>query len=256
MEQAYNGEMEAALAKAEVELSGTLKAAMTTVRNIKKAYAAAQTGNIRDFGKALDVSEQSATSLLTLVGDLRTGWKFDLENHMASGAYASELIEAAKGQGLDIFEMDGLLYCYPFLIRTLAGELAVQIDKGRERRIRPAVLARILKALQDKPVRFKPELFLESLLTAYSARGRRAGEPLALTEIYKLLTILPGMSRDYTLQEFARDIYLLDQSGITLTRDGKELRLAASTGTRGSRGTLRVITREGQERKYNTISFQ
>ena len=59
---------------------------------------------------------------------------------------------------------------------------------------------------------------------------------------------------DYTRQEFARDLYLLDQSGEIATRDGARLRWAASTGTRGS-GVLTTVARSGQQQRYWGIAF-
>ena len=76
-----------------------------------------------------------------------------------------------------------------------------------------------------------------------------------LLDMYNLLTLLPGQSRDYSRQEFARDIYLLDQSGVTTTRDGATVSFPASTGTRVPAATLRIVTQGGQEKLYYGIAF-
>ena len=68
-----------------------------------------------------------------------------------------------------------------------------------------------------------------------------------LLELYELLTLLPGQAREYSRQEFARDVYLLEQSGTTTTRKGHRVRFPASTGTRRSGDTLRIIAEHGQE---------
>ena len=47
------------------------------------------------------------------------------------------------------------------------------------------------------------------------------GATVKLSDVYTVLTVLPGSARDYSRQELARDLYLLDQSGITKTRDGR-----------------------------------
>ena len=70
-----------------------------------------------------------------------------------------------------------------------------------------------------------------------------------------MLTVMPGSARDYSRQELARDLYLLDQSGVTTTKDGRLLRLPASALTRGS-GVLRTVTRSGQEKVYAGIGFE
>jgi hypothetical protein len=76
-----------------------------------------------------------------------------------------------------------------------------------------------------------------------------------LVDVYRVLTIMPGARREYDKQEFARDLYLLDQSGLTETRDGRRLHLPASALTRGS-GVLVTVTRSGQQKVYAGISLE
>ncbi|HBN09001.1 MAG TPA: hypothetical protein DD435_10260 [Cyanobacteria bacterium UBA8530] len=63
--------------------------------------------------------------------------------------------------------------------------------------------------------------------------------------IHRLLTLIPGQSREYPGQEFARDVCLLDQSRLARTRKGYDISFPASTGTQSLQNTLRVITAEG-----------
>lgn len=76
-----------------------------------------------------------------------------------------------------------------------------------------------------------------------------------LLEVYNLLTLLPGQSKEYSRQEFARDIYLLDQSRVAKTKKGLVVSFPASTGTRSVTSTITVITQNGHEKKYYGISF-
>lgn len=163
---------------------------------------------------------------------------------------------------MNIFEEGDRLYCYPHLIRVLPADRAVIIDKTRERRLRPSFLVSHLKDLQNKPVRFRPEAFLESLWHAYEVTVQRrpskdmfAGAVIPLLEIYELLTLLPGQSKEYSLQEFARDVYLLDKSDVNRTRSGGTVSWPASSGTRSTGKAITVITQEGREQKYFGIAF-
>ena len=72
--------------------------------------------------------------------------------------------------------------------------------------------------------------------------------------LYSILTLLNG-SRAYAKQEFARDIYLLDQSGLIETKDGRILRFAASATTRGG-GVLETVAKGGQVKIYSTIALE
>jgi hypothetical protein len=80
------------------------------------------------------------------------------------------------------------------------------------------------------------------------------GRAVKLLDIYQLLTLLPGQSREYTVEEFARDIYLLDKGRVTITSRGSVMKLFPPG--RDIRRSLSVITEEGQERLYYGISFK
>ena len=258
----YLTSLETALAKTEADADATLKAAIAAVSSLKKFRKAVQTGNLRELRKTIEATEQAVTALRQQFTNAKEDWNFDEEAYLSNKAFTSEILEAAKQIGLKIFEQDDRLYCYPFLIRILSGECSILIDKMRERRLRPSFLVKHLKDLQSKPPRFKPEAFLESLFSAYeivvAPRGKElfnTGIVIKLRDIYDLLTLLPGQSKEYSTQEFARDIYLLDQSRVTRTKKGSVVSFPASTGTRSATSTITVITQTGQEKKYYGISF-
>ncbi|MHB8992648.1 MAG: hypothetical protein ACYC66_13595, partial [Chloroflexota bacterium] len=188
------------------------------------------------------------------------GWDFDEEDYLSSGAYMEELIRVAQRQGLSLYQQDEQVYSYPSLLRVLPSERAVSIDKVKEKRLRPSVLVGHLKDIQGRRPRFKSEAFLESLHRVYERivahRGKKYGTVVRLKELYDWLTPRPGDTRDYTPQEFARDVYLLDQSGITETRDGARVSFPAATGTKNPAGAITVVTQGGQEKRYFGISFE
>lgn len=262
MENIYLNGLEKALAKTQTDVDATLKAANSVVSSLKKFRGVIKTGSLRELSKTIESAEQAIAALKQQFSNTKDGWNFDTENYIASKAFPDEILEMSKSFGVKIFEQDERLYCYPFLIRILPNELAVQIDKTKEKRLRPSTLVSHLKALQNKPVRFRPEMFLESLFSAYETLIRSRGKDqvskgivIPLLEIYRLLTLLPGQAKEYSRQEFARDVYLLDKSGVTKTKKDFVIRLPASTGTRSTIGTIRVITQEGKDKPYYGISF-
>ena len=119
---------------------------------------------------------------------------------------------------MQAFESDDRILCYPVIVQVSASDATVVVDKKKDRRVRPSVVVHHLEALQQRPPKFKPEAFIESLAVAYDyvvgAGGLRPGAPARLVDVHRVLTLLPGAARDYTRQEFARDLYLLDQSGV------------------------------------------
>ena len=261
-ESADRDNMEQALGRLEGDLDLAMRGARAVLTSLKKVGAAAHVGDMRELRKARDAADQAVTTLQQQLANLREGWTFDDERYLAEGTFVAELRAAAEQAGLRLYEQDGQLYCYPFLIRVLPAERAVLIDKNRERRLRPKVLVAHLKDLQNKPVRFKSEPFLEALYAAYRTIVATRGPDLVntrvvvpLTKIYDLLTLLPGSTREYSRAEFARDVYLIDKSGVTATKDGSRVTFPTATGTKSAGNFLSVITQEGREKKYYGISF-
>ena len=87
-----------------------------------------------------------------------------------------------------------------------------------------------------------------------AGQDKAIGAVVRLLDLYGVLTLLPGQARDYTKAEFARDLYLLDQSGSVEAPAGRRLRWAASSGTRQP-GVLTTVTKSGQQQRYWGIAF-
>jgi len=253
------GALEATLAATERAADSALRSAALVTRELRNAVTDARTGRIRGLRKAIAAARAAAEELTEQARGLQDGFDFDEQGHLASGAYTKELLAAAEARGVMMFEEEDRLLCYPSLLRPLPGEAAVEIDKVRERRIRPSVLVEQLARTQQRAPRFKAETFLDSLRAGYellvSSEGKKADGVVRLVDVWSVLTMLPGQRGQYSKQEFARDLYLLDQSGVTSTsRNPRELRWAASTGTKGA-GVLVTVARSGQRQYYWGVSF-
>jgi hypothetical protein len=254
-----SGTFEETLAATERAADSALKTAASVTRELRKALAGARAGQVRDARKALAAAQATAIALAAETRALQDGFALDEQAFLSSGGYVKELLAAATAAGVTIIEEDDRLLCYPSLLRVLPNEAAVEIDKVRERRLRPSVLVGLLARTQDRAPRFKAETFLDSLRAAYelvvAAEAKKADGVVRLVEIWSALTMLPGQRGQYSKQEFARDLYLLDQSGVTTTaRSSRKLRWSASTGTKGA-GVLVTVSRSGQQQRYWGVSF-
>ena len=257
--------LENALRELEGAVDVALKDAKSVQSAIAKARKAAVAGELRSIDRSLSAALTAASDMQRSVQSAQTGWTFASERHFAEGGFQAELLEAASASGLQIFERDGRIYCYPMLITVNARDLAVMIDRKPERRVRPSALVRILADRQKQPQRFPVGQFLETLWSAYGlvAVGQdrswkvdqsKRGPVVPLVDIYDALTLRPGASRDYPMPEFTRDIHLLDRQPDLATRDGWRFSLPAATATKGGR-RLMVVDQEGRERIYVGISF-
>ena len=250
--------LESALDTFERRADGAVKALTTALREAKKLQAAAVHGQLRDLRAGIDASAKLTDQAADAVRDLRGAWTFDEAAYFADGGYIKEVLALGEQEDLKAVESDDRILSYPVIVRVSSGDTTVLIDKVKERRVRPSVLVGRLKALQARPPRFKAGAFIESLAAAYdlalAGKGLRPASTAKLLDVYSVLTLMPGAGREYSKQEFARDVYLLDQAGVVTTKGGRTLSLPASALTRGS-GVLSTVTRSGQAKVYVGISF-
>ncbi len=251
--------LEGTLARVERAVETGSKAVASLARELRRARAAAASGQIRELRRALDAAQVMAGEVVQRVSAVATEYDVDEVAMLGSGAYAKELLAAAEAADVAMFADDDRLLCYPSIVRVLPGEAALEIDRKRARGIRPSVVVAALAKAQRAGPRFKPAPFLASLVGAYdlvvAGQGKEPGAVVRLLEVYNALTLLPGQSRDYTRAEFARDLYLLDQSGETAGAGGRRLRWAASSGTRQA-GVLTTVAMSGQQQRYWGIAVE
>jgi hypothetical protein len=252
--------LEEALAQTERDAESAIKTAVALLAQAKRIRKYAQVGSVRDLARSMDQAHQLAGATRDAVATARDGWRFDAASHMESGAFSRELLALADARGVAAEEQDGRIVCYPSLVRILPSDEAVEIDRKRSREIRPSRVVSRLQAAQSRPPKFRPEPFLEALLAAYKLVGAAhrswsIGEPLRLRDIYRVLTVLPGSGSAYSIPEFTRDIYLLDESRVDRTKDGLRVFLPASSGGREA-GALRTVTKDGAVKTYHSIAFR
>lgn len=241
-------------------IMGWLVQSKRETQAIQKLAKAAEMGNLRDLEK-LRAAAQAAGEASSRLAASCLPLEFGITEYLLPhGGYLQELQEAAAQEGVTLYERDGVLFCYPVLVRLEPEAYAVRIDRKLELNIAPKALAARLKQEQGNEPKTKPEQFAESLFNAYRVvrDGEYQGAPVAvpLRRVYDLLTLRPGSAKEYSLLDFTREIYFLDRSGITETKKGFRMTLTASTASRERQGDLlKFITRDGHEKLYAGIKF-
>ena len=259
---------EQAFSDTERAADSTLKSAADLVKQVRALKKAAQTGNIAAVKRSQDRLDEALGALRQEGANATSSWPFDDddEKQYLNDHYADELRHAAEELGLDIHERDGHLISHPSIVRILPGERAVRVDRKKVSNIRPSHLAAFLLANQNKSSGFRPNRFLESLYAVYSdivseESSGRTVMPLTvrvvpLARIYRLLTSLPGSSREYDRSDFARDLYILDANGPHRTRSGAVVSFPSSTGARRRSSDLfSFIGPDGQGVEYYGLRF-
>ncbi len=257
---------EQAFSDTERAATSTLQSAAGLVSLAKQLQKAAKEGNIAAIKRAQNRLNTDLDALRQEVANAVETWPFrdEDEEQYLNNQYAAELLRVASERGLEIHERDGRLISHPSMVRILAGERAVRIDRKKTTTIRPSYLAEFLLVNQKKPGRYQSGAFLESLYNVYSDIVKEessnrlvegGGRVVPLDRIYRLLTSLPGISREYDRTDFAMDLYNLDSSGLRRTRSGASVSFPASTGTRRPRGLFSFVGPDGRDVEYYGVRF-
>jgi hypothetical protein len=252
-------DFEERLLNLDARLDAVQRVGKSMLAAIGRARAAVKVGRVADIERSLGAVSQRLDEAKAAAGALTTGLNFDAKSYLADGRFAKDLKEAAGEKGLRLFESDGRIYCFPLLLRVDAGELAVKVGRSLERRIRPRELAGLLARAQQRPQRLREAQLLEMLYRAWRRlvgagwQGSGSGPVAGLADIHEVLTLLPGT--DYPVEEFARDLLLLDRRPDLRTRDGCRFEFPASTLSRGRMRRILAYDERGQERAYIGIRF-
>ena len=250
-------ELERALTDAERDA----KAALGTVRKLRKA---SELGAIADFSRLFDQAPRQIEQFQAALAAARAGFSYDAETEFTTGGYLAELQAAAEAAGLNLVARDDRLTVFPLLLKLEPKVPAVRVGRKSERRIRPSVLAGLLRQAQAAQG-VRPAVILGRIFQSYGslapglqpgwrANHREPGPVVPLIDIHAALTMLPEAEAAYPRDAFACDLLRLNRAPDTRTRDGRGFALAASTASKG-RNVLRVYDENGNEHVYAGIRF-
>jgi hypothetical protein len=234
------------------------KSAIALAAIAARVNAAAKTGFLQDLRKSLEQLKTGSNHVADFTRSSLESWPADHDDVVAFGAeYEAEVMRVATAAGFNVRRHEGGLIVYPFLVSLLPKERAVFVDGRRVPGIRPRFVVDYITDLKTKQKPKQSDRLLEALFGAYSriVGPDGVGRLASLSEVYSVLTLLPGTAAAYGETEFVRDIYLIDRNGPRATKDGWELELPASTGTKNKRSTYSFVGPEGERVEYFAIKF-
>jgi hypothetical protein len=226
------------------------------------AVALAKASSTGDLSKLRSEAERMRTlgdAALSAARNAAAAWPMaeaDEELYLKAG-YLAELMAAAQDAGVKLLPYGDGFVAFPCLVKVEPRTGTARINRRRVRTLRPSALAAEVVAQQSKKIRFAPERFIEGLFAAYRlVTGGEIEKGTTLVDVYQSLTLLPDAQRDYPLEEFVRDVHLLDRSGVTTTRKGYVLSFPASTGTKTKTNVLEIVDDHGERHLYFGIRFK
>lgn len=253
------GGFEEAFEDAERAAQSAVKAAAALTGAAKLLQKAAQVGDITGLRRGSEKLKAASETARQEIANAVSVWPYTPEQEEAilRSSYEDELISAGRAGGLEIRRTEDRLFAFPSVIRVLPKETAVQVNRKKTTGIRPSHLVEVLKANRNAKPKWSPERFIESLFSAYTLvlGARSQGTTVHLAAVYKAFTLLPGSAGEYSPTDFSRDIFFLDQSGVSRTKAGARLALPAATGTKGGGKTFTAVTPDGSLVVYYGISF-
>lgn len=221
---------------------------------------AASTGDITKMRQAMARLGEALGAAVQATANAREAWPFsprDEEDYLRDG-YRQELKETAQAAGLSLAERDDVILALPCILRIDAASRSIRIDRTRHPGVRPSHLVVTLRAAQTHRRRLDSGRFLEVLFLAYRqlTGPEGLGTTLPLIRIYETLTLLPWVASDYDRQEFARDLLMLNGSGIRTTKAGHKVGFPGSTGMRmAPRDTFVTVDERGDTVTFYGVRF-
>lgn len=253
--------LEEQLSDVERSINSALNTAGRVVAGLKKAHRAARSGDLATLKAAIEGQAEIARA--ARADQSRVVWPLSDEAErqlFEDGTFVRELLRCAGQLGIEISERDGQVLCYPVILRLDPAKRAVTIDRKPHREVRPSVLAAYLAKLQAKPVTAKPAPFLEALHAAWeyarhrNADGRKPANDVRVNDLWAVLTVAPGSKKEYTKQDFGRDLYLLELSDTRETKSGARVHFSRSTGTKEV-GAIVISGQGGDRIVYSSVGF-
>lgn len=245
---------------AEAAAKSVESAAKQIQRLAKTMAKSAAEGNPTRIRQAVSQICDSIQELARLQPEVEGAWTYSDEDITAylNNEFVEELIAAASAIDVRLTRLDDRLTAFPVIVQVLPKQSAVRVDAQRFASLRPTVVAESIRQRMKKS-HVKPERFIELLYKAYrlvAGAGQR-DTGAVLLDVYDALTLHPDARSAYDKVEFFRDVYLLDASGLRVTKSGAVLTIpGASTGSRAASKTVAVVSPDGAPKYYYGVRFE
>ena len=147
---ADDGLLESALAAAQAAAQSCLQTHAGLLRQLRRVQTSARDGELREHRRSVAAARAQWESLGVDLADLEAAYDIDETGYLTGGGFVAEILARAHRSGVVVVadpDAADRLQSYPSVVRVLPADAAVEIDKRRERRLRPSVLlARLAKA--------------------------------------------------------------------------------------------------------------
>jgi hypothetical protein len=244
----------------------TAKAAKDLDSSCKALDEAAAKGELGKLRSALTRASALCDQLTREMAVVRGSWPATEaeEEAFLEQALMAEVTERLSKEGVAVHRYGSGWSASPVLLRLDLKARALRIDRAKVTSLRPSIIASAILAAKQRPA-VRPDQFIELLQAGYHAavgslmisdEPARLGSAVPLSEVYKALTLLPDAKREYPLESFTRDLFVLDGSGLSTTKDGSRLFLSASTSSKGGGGVLTVLDDQGSPQNYFAVAFR
>jgi hypothetical protein len=111
-------DFEESLLALDAKLQEIQKLGKAVVSAIGRARNATKLGRMSELAKGLDEISRRISDAHSATNGLSGNWRFDTHTYMSDGRFLEDLKAKAADHGLELFEKDGRIYCFPLLLRV------------------------------------------------------------------------------------------------------------------------------------------
>ena len=267
---AYNSkatnEKESNLFRSVEDYFARIEALLASLRsNLKKSSRplAAATKSVKS-GSLRKLQEASNSVAVALSGALeKANAAYEVASafqprYIEGQAYLEEICVAAERVGLSgVRCADHRITSSPVTATVEPHDYRLKVGRKRWDCLRPSAVAKELQRARNG-VKGSSEIvaLLEAIFQAHSllTQGRHELSH-SLDDIYRVMTLLPQVRRDYALDDFHADIVSLDDNGPRSTKSGLSIEFYADTAGKAGKG-FRMTRADGSQKHYFGIAFE
>ncbi|MCG3775305.1 MAG: hypothetical protein JW395_2137 [Nitrospira sp.] len=243
--------LEEELERAIIPAQSALKAS-TDLRNATTALVKALTdGDLHARKKSIEGAKSACQVAARALDDCAETWPSSAAGEDALvETLAQEVGERLRSAGRTATVIGNDVWSLPAVATVINKAKAVRVNGRLSRSLRPTLVAKqmLLRGREQDPA-----MLLPAVRAAYLASASNDGDAVSVSEIYDLLTLLPGAKGSYTEIDFAIGLFALATSAQP-TKDGSRLELVGSTGTKLGEGYV-VLDNEGRTNRISAVRF-
>ena len=249
--------LESYFSTAQSDCSEATRRVRVLLKALVRLEKATEGGDIGVIAKCLEEITAMRRSVEDALLNLTSNRMQPVEAAFRNEKYFKEIADLAAASSIaGVRSTEGRLFSYPYVIERKKSGTALSIGARTTKNIRPSAVLRALADARKRGSRFDPQTLLDAVETIYDVKRRsQATDLVAIDEVYRILTAMPGSEKEYPFLDFLANLDEIKRSGVLTGKTRRSVDLPAPSTTGKGGKAFRIIREDGREQLYHMLRF-